>query len=55
MLMSTKRDIGFYRSCPGSKYCYIILSGNTVLEPHPTFGYIVYSRISMEFIRGVLV
>lgn len=55
MLMSTKRDIGFYRVYPGSMYCYIILSGNVVLEPHPTLGYITYSAISMGFIRGVLV
>lgn len=30
-------------------------SGNIVLEPHPFLGYIVYSKINMEFIRGVLV
>lgn len=53
--MNTNNDVGFYRAISDSRYCYIILSDNVVLEPHPTFGYIVYSRIDMEFIRGVLV
>lgn len=53
--MNTNNNIGFYRAISDSWYCYIILSDNIVLEPHPTFGYIVYSVISMGFIRGVLV
>jgi len=55
MSHNTNNNLGFYRAISDCRYCYIILSDNTVLEPHPTFGYIVYSRVSLGVGRGVLV